>query len=139
MPRMSLAGFSTAALQREIERRRSQLPKLIAARDELNRRIADLEGAAAPEPPCEPAPAKKAAPKRSYTRRKPTGRLSLNDALTQVLTGKEAVSVPEATEGILALGYQTRSKNPQHLVKQTLYHYGDIFKRVGKGLFALKG
>jgi len=62
----------------------------------------------------------------------------LKDALSQALQGKEAVSIPEATEAVVALGYKSRSKNLQYLVKQTLYH-GESFKRVGKGLFALKG
>ena len=136
MPKVNLARVTLDRLQREIQRRREELPKLIAQRDELNRRIAELEGLAAPKRPAKKA-TRAVARKRRVKRRPRKGKLTLNDALAQVLEGKEGVSIAEATEGILALGYQTRSKNPKHLVRQTLYH-GDRFTRVGRGLFALK-
>jgi len=136
MRKANLANVSTAKLQRELERRREQLAKLIAQRDELNRRIAELEGTAAPERPAKKA--KRAVTRKRQASSKPRkGEPTLKDALAQVLEGKDGLSIAQATEELLAQGYKTRSKNPKLLVKQALYH-GGRFKRVGRGLFALK-
>lgn len=137
MPRASLTSVPLEKLQSEIARRRKELPKLIARRDELNRRIAELESLAAPAPPAEKA-RKEAKPTRR-AKRAPAkkGQPTLKEALAQVLAGKEGVSIAEITREVLARGYKTRSKNPYLLVKQTLYD-SDQFERVGKGLYALK-
>jgi len=133
MPRTKLARAPLKDLQREIERRREQLPKLIAQRDELDRRIAELEGLAAPK-----RRAKQTAKRKRRVSRKPAkGTLTLNDALAQVLQGKEAVSITDALKGVLALGYETRAKDFRFVVNRTLAR-SDRFKRVAKGVYALK-
>ena len=136
MPKVTLARVPLETLQREIQRRREELPKLVAQRDELNRRIAELEGLVAPKRPAKKA--KRAVATTRRVKRKPRkGTLTLSDALAQVLEGNEGVSIAQATKEVLARGYKTRSKNPYLLVKQALYH-GDRFKRVGRGLYAVK-
>ena len=137
MPKANLARVPLNDLEREIQRRREELPKLIAQRDELNRRIAELEGPAAPKRRARKA--RKASKRKRRVTEEPTkGTLTLNDALAQVLKGKKGVSVAEALKGVLALGYKSRSKDFRFLVNQTL-HRGDRFKRISRGVYALKG
>ena len=136
MPKANLARVPLETLQREIQRRREELPKLIAQRDELDRRIAELEGPAAPRRPAKKA--KRAVARKRRVSRKPIkGTLTLNDALAQVLEGKEGISIAEATKEVLAQGYKTRAKNPKFLVNRTLAR-DDRFKRVARGVYALK-
>ena len=136
MPKANLARVPLETLQREIQRRREELPKLIAQRDELDRRIAELEGSAAPKRRAKKA--KRPAERKRRVSGKPTkGTLTLNDALAQVLEGKEGVSIAEATKEVLAQGYKTRAKNPKFLVNRTLAR-DDRFKRVARGVYALK-
>ena len=136
MAKAKLARVPLEKLQREIQRRREELPKLIAQRDELNRRIAELEGLAARKRPAKKA--KRAVARKRRVKREPRkGKLTLNDALAQVLKGKKGVSVAEAAEGVFALGYKTRAKDPKLLVNRALCK-SDRFKRVGRGVYALK-
>ena len=135
MPRLSLAKVSTVALKEELRRRLEALPRLIAQRDELNRRIAELEALAAteeaPKPAKAPAPKKKA---RKATRAK--NPVALPEALAEAIKGKESMSIASAAEAVLASGYKTASKNFRNLVKQVLSH-DKRFKRVGKGQYTL--
>ncbi|HPD17703.1 MAG TPA: hypothetical protein PLE19_22420 [Planctomycetota bacterium] len=136
MPKLSLAKVSTAALQQELRRRLEALPKLIAERDELNRQIVELEASAAtaepPKPAKAPGPARRAR-KAKHTRRRTT----LAASLAEVMAGKGAMSIDQATEALLASGYKSASKNPRHRVKVTLWE-DERFERVGKGQYAVK-
>ena len=136
MPKVILARVPLEKLQREIQRRCEELPKLVAQRDELNRRIAELEGPAATKRRAKKAkgPAKQ---KRRVSRKPAKGTLTLNDALAQALQGKKGVSIAEAVEAVVALGHKSRSKNFRLLVTQALCNR-DRFERVGKGVYALK-
>ena len=136
MPKSKLARVPLKDLEREIQRRREELPKLIAQRDELDCRIAEIEGLAAPKRRAKKA--KRAVARKRRVSRKPAkGTLTLNAALAQVLKGKRSVSVAEATEGVLALGYTSRAKDFRFLVNQTL-RKDDRFKRIARGVYALK-
>lgn len=136
MPKLSLAKVSTAALQQELRRRLEALPKLVAQRDELNRQIAELDASAAtaepPKPTKAPAPARKARKAKRAKRR-----MSLAASLAEVMAGKGAMSIEQATEALLASGFKTKSKNPRHRVKVTLWE-DERFERVGKGQYAVK-
>lgn len=136
MPRLSLGKVSTAALKEELSRRLEALPKLIAQRDELNRRIAELEALGASEEAPKraegPAPRKKA--RKAKRAKNP---VALPEALAEAIKGKESMSIASAAEAVLAAGYKTTSRNFPHLVKQALSH-DKRFKRVGKGQYALK-
>ena len=136
MPKVNLARVPLEKLQREIQRRREELPKLVAQRDELDRRIAELEGPAAPKRRAKKA--KRAVARKRRVSGKPAkGTLTLNAALAQVLKGQRSVSVAQAMEGVLALGYKSRAKNFRFLVNQTL-RKDDRFKRIARGVYALK-
>ena len=95
MARGRLAGFSVTALTAELERRRKELPKLIAQRDELNRLIALLE-----TPGKTPAAVKvkrtKGATKAGKKRKLPRNKMSLSEALQKALAGKASMGVGDA-------------------------------------------
>ncbi len=135
MARVNLAKIPLADLAREIERRRDRLAKLVARRDELNRRIAELEKALAPLTRGKKRARRK--PTRRLVRRRRRGGKTLVECLAEALAGKDSVSIAEATEAVLALGYKSRSKDPKVVVKQALYN-SDRFTRVARGRFALK-
>jgi len=137
MARVNLAKIPLADLAREIERRRGQLARLVARRDELNRRIAELEKALAPLTSGRKKRARRKTTKRPVRRSRPRGQKTLVEYLTEALAGKESLSVAEATEAVFALGYKSRSKDPRVVVRQALYS-SDRFKRVARGRFALK-
>jgi len=133
--RVNLAKIPLADLAREIERRRDRLAKLVARRDELNRRIAELEKALAPLTRGKKRARRKST--RRLVRRRRRGGKTLVECLAEALAGKDSVSIAEATEAVLALGYKSRSKDPKVVVKQALYN-SDRFTRVARGRFALK-
>ena len=137
MPRMSLAKLSTVALQKELQRRLEALPKLIAQRDELNRRIAEIEGVPAaeqaPKPTTEPAPMKKRP--RAKRAKNP---ITLPEALVQAISGQKGVSISEAVAGVLATGYTSTSKDFPNIVKKTLAN-DKRFQRVARGVYQVRG
>lgn len=135
--RSKLASLSITVLQAEIQRRHSLLPKLLKERDELNARIAELEGVAgeavsAAAPKAEPK-AKKPGRKAKRARND----MNLQDALASVFAGKEKLGVGEAAEAVLAAGYKSKSKIFRTIVNQTLLK-DPRFKNVGRGVYALK-
>ena len=134
MPRAKLSNVSLEALQKEIQRRQKALPKLIAARDELNRQIAELQPLGAATPKAEAQVAGKLVKKG----RRAKNKISLADALAEILKGKKATAVAEATEAVLASGYKTASGAFKSLVNQTLIK-DKRFKSVSRGQYALKG
>ncbi len=136
MARVNLAKIPLADLARELERRRGQLARLVARRDELNRRIAELEKALAPLTGGKRKRARRKTTRRLVRRGRRRGQKTLVECLAEALAGKEGLSITEATEAVLALGYKSRSKDPKIVVKQALYN-SDRFKRVARGRFAL--
>jgi len=140
MPRMSLAKLSTAALKKELQRRLEALPKLIAQRDELNRRIAEIEGVAAAEQT--PKPAKSPVPRKKRARAKGAEKaktaISLPEALVQAMSGKESVSIAEAVAGVLAAGYTSAAKDFPYMVNKTLAN-DKRFERVSRGHYRVRG
>ena len=137
MPRMSLAKLSTVALKKELQRRLEALPELIAQRDDLNRRIAQLEALGAvekaPEPTSVPAPKKRG--RRAKHAKSPMG---LASTLAEAIKAKESVSVAEAAEAALASGYKSKSKDFPNLVNMTLAS-DKRFERVARGVYRVKG
>lgn len=129
MPRPKLSHISVAALQAEIKKRMSNLPKLIAQRDELNRRISELQGAKAPA--AQVAPARKV-PKAKARRAggKPLG-MYVADALAAASKG---LSVKEIERAVLKAGYPTAAKSIYNPIMKVLGKGG--FKKVRKGVYA---
>jgi hypothetical protein len=136
MPRAKLAKVSVEDLKKEIIRRQRALPKLIAKRDALNRRIAELEGLGAAKPPVARRgrkPGRK--PGRRAVRAARPG--SLASALVEALKVKGKLSVAQAAEAAEAAGYKSKSKAFQKVVGIALSQ-GTQFKRVRRGVYALK-
>jgi len=121
-------------LQKEIVRRQKLLPTLIAQRDELDRRIAEIQGLDAAEA-AEPTVAK--APGKIRRRRRARNKISLADALAACLVGKAKVTIPEAIAGVLAAGYKSKAKTFRSVVNNMLLS-DKRFKKVGRGEFTLK-
>ena len=132
MGKVTLGSVSLEDLKKELRRRQAALPALIAQRDELNRKIQELQalGQVAQVPA-----ARKAAPARA---RRTGNKLSLPQLLGKILEGKPGQSVNQLTEAALAAGYRSKSRSFKAVVRQNLYH-DKRFRRVGKGRFALKG
>ena len=132
MGKVTLGSVPLEDLRKELGRRQAALPGLIARRDELNRKIQELQalGQVAQVPA-----ARKAAPARA---RRTGNKLSLPQLLGKILEGKPGQSVNQLTEAALAAGYRSKSRSFKAVVRQNLYH-DKRFRRVGKGRFALKG
>jgi hypothetical protein len=90
MRRSKLSTIAIAVLQQKIQRRRRMLPKLIAQRDALNRKIAELQGLAQPD--ARKAAIPQAAPKKASGRRA-KNEIGLADALAQFAKENAKVSV----------------------------------------------
>jgi hypothetical protein len=137
MPKAKLAKISVEELKREISRRQRVLPALIAKRDALSCRIAEVETLGAVKSPVR-------------VRKKPGRRLgrrpalaarpgSLRSALVQALTSKGKMSVAELAAAVKAAGYKSKSKDPQNIVGMALSQNKKQFRRVRRGVYALKG
>ena len=137
MGKATLGSVSLEDLKKELRRRQAALPGLIARRDELNRKIQELQALSQVAPasatrkkaPARPAPAKV---------RRARNKLSLPQLLGKILEGKPGQSVNELTEAALAAGYRSKAKSFKAVVRQTLYH-DNRFGRVARGRFAVKG
>jgi hypothetical protein len=137
MPKAKLGKVLIAELKKEILRRTKVLPKLVAARNALDKKIAELQGLGEV----------KAAPKRARRKlgkkrgRKAQGRMragSLSSALVEALGAKGKLTVAEAAEAVVAAGYKSKSKDFQNIVSMTLAK-DKRFRRVRRGVYALKG
>ena len=137
MPRAKLAKMSVEDLKKEILRRQRVLPKLIAKRDALDKKIAELQGLgelkAAPK-----RARKKLAKKRARKAMRASRAGTLPSKLAEVLQGKARMSIAEVTEAVLAAGYKSKSKAFQKIVGMTLAQ-NKRFKRVRKGQYSLRG
>jgi len=136
MARGRLAGFSVQALTAELERRRKDLPKLIAQRDDLDRLIAQLESAGEVPVAAKTKPRKAAAMARKG-RKLPRNKMSLSEALQKVLAGKASMGVGDAMDAVKALGYKSTSSEFRSLVNQTLIK-DKHFKNVSRGMYTVR-
>ena len=142
MAKVKLAKLSVEDLKKEIARRQRKLPTLIAARDTLNRLIAELEALGGEKPT---AVARKKAGRRKAARRavkraavKPAREGSLSSTLVEALRSKGKWAVAEAAEAAIAAGYKSKSKDFVNIVSMTLSK-DKRFRRVRRGVYALKG
>jgi len=149
MPRPKLSVISTAALQAELQKRMSGLAKLIVQRDDLDRQIAELQGASAPAAvvPVAVTPVKtkgkkrgrKPGPKAAAVAMKPAARRAAGKTLAEYV--KEALAsgskgIKDIEKAVLASGYPTRAQNIYNQVATVLGK--PAFKRVEKGVYALR-
>src|SRR5690606_1388995 len=143
----ALSAISTSDLQRELERRQSQLQDLVRRRDELSAELSAIENEIAQlqpgasngvAPAATPARGRRGRPRKQAATaaaarpsgvrgRRPRNATSLVEALREVLTGN-TYSVTEAAEAVQKAGYQTTSPNFRTIVNQALLANPKIFK-----------
>lgn len=160
-PRGSRTGLSAASLadlQAEIERRTNELRDLQAQRrdvaaelDRLDREIARHggvpgvrrrgrppgSGRRGPGRPPAAAGARKKTSRRGRGGARPKNKLSLVDALSQVLTGK-TMGVSEVADAVQKAGYKTTSENFRTIVNQALINNPKAFRKVARGQYTAK-
>jgi len=137
MPRPKLEKVTIEELRKEIARRQSGLEKLVAERDELNCRIAELESLGLTAKPAAKRGRKPGRPPMQKAGRAPQPG-SLIHLLVEALAAKGKLTVAEAVDAVLAAGYKSKSKLFKLIVNQALAK-NKRFKRVGKGLYTLRG
>jgi hypothetical protein len=137
MVKARLAKVSVEDLKKEISRRQRKLPELIAARDTLNRLIAELEGLGGVKPTAI-ARRKPGRPKGARKAIRPARAGSLSSALVDALRAKGKLTVAEATDAVVAAGYKSKSKEFKKVVGITL-STDRRFRRVRRGVYALRG
>ncbi len=137
---MALSRLSTVDLRRELARRERGASKLVAQRVKLAKQIAALDaelaslGAAAPARRGRPVGSKN---KRKAARRA-RNKTSLPDTLAAAVKPGATVTVPQATNAVLASGYKTADRNFGQTIARTLAaHKG--FKRKGRGTYVRVG
>ena len=137
MPRAKLAKLAIEELKKEIVRRTKVLPKLIAMRDMLDKKISELEclGAAKPAAVVRRKPGRRTANRKVV---KPARAGSLGSTLVEALRAKGKWAVAEAAEAAIAAGYRSKSKDFANIVSMTLSK-DKRFRRVRRGVYALKG
>ncbi len=114
MAKVRVAKASVEDLKKEIVRRQRKLPELIAARDALNRQIAELEGLSGAKPRAvgRRKPGRRKAARRAV---KPARAGSLSSAFVDALGAKGKLTVAEAADAVQAAGYKSKSKDfPEH-------------------------
>ena len=156
--RSSLKTVSLSELQAEVSRRASDVGGLIAERDELATRVAELDeqiqllsslsgsATSARRSPGRPAKKKRGRPagsknrttnrttKRTATgRKRPKNSMNLAEAMAKMLKGK-TMGVNEAATNVQKAGYKTNSPNFRTIVNQTLIK-DPRFKKVARGQY----
>ena len=137
MPKAKLAKMAIAELKKEILRHTRVLPKLVAMRDALDKKIAELQSLG--EPQAAPKRGRRKLTKRRVKRAMRASRPgSLSSKLVEVFQGKKRLSIAEVIEAVLAAGYKTKAKNFSSMVSDFLAK-DKRFRRVRRGVYALKG
>ncbi len=147
----ALSRISTADLAREIEKRRSEVTKLIDRRDRLAKELSELDaqismlapGSAVVRPvstvASKPARGKKPGAKKGKIgkgapgRKRPHNDLNLAESLQKVLKNR-TMSVTEVTAEVQKAGYKTSAENFRTIVNQTLIR-DTRFKKVSRGKY----
>ena len=136
MPRAKLSDISLKQLVAEIGRRQAKLTNLLAQRDELNARIAELQAVAGAEPV---APAKRRGrpPGSKNKKAARAGAKPLVQYVQQVLAkAGRGLNAKEIEAKVLAAGYPTKAATIYNPVMKVL---GKAFKRVSRGVYTLLG
>jgi len=137
MPR-TLSKLTTDQLRAELQRRQKNISKLQAKRGrllkeigKLDRQIEDLGGQV--EPVGKPRGKGKRAAKTTGPAGKP-----LVECIKDVLAGsKGGMRVKDIASAVQKAGYKTKAKDFYRIVAATVQ--GDDFKKLGRGIYTLKG
>lgn len=147
--RPALANYPIEELQRELERRVSEVDHLVVEREEVIARLAELDAqiaaAGGPGRPGRPrVPGRRPAragrkPGRGAPGvKRPKNDMSLAEAMAKLLRNK-TLSVTEITSEVQKAGYKTHAENFRTIVNQTLIKDAR-FKKVSRGQYtAAKG
>lgn len=134
-----LVDLSTAALQRELERRQSQFTQLKKRRDQLIREVLQIDdelkvlsGAAGAAAPAAKGGAKRGPKPGAKRGPRPKNAVGLPESLAAVLKGK-TMTVSEAAEAVKKAGYKTNAVNFRVMVNQAFIKYKKLFKKVKHG------
>ena len=125
---MDLKSVSTDDLNREIERRTSEVAKLCRKRDQLLEELTTLDerlrqsGGGAVNP------------RQSSFGRRAKNTMTLGDALAESMEIRAQVSPAEAADLVIANGYQTVSRHFNMMVSNTLAK-DSRFRRVSRGQY----
>ncbi|MCL4221490.1 MAG: hypothetical protein KJZ65_08965 [Phycisphaerales bacterium] len=141
--RPALANYPIAELQREMERRASQVGDMVRERDALLARVSELEAeisafdgvlAVRAGTVRRPGRPRKAAPTRGSTgRKRPKNDMSLAEALVKLLKNR-TMGVTEITSAVQKAGYKTNAENFRTIVNQTLIKDAR-FKKISRGQY----
>ncbi|GAB4385660.1 MAG: hypothetical protein Kow0022_12440 [Phycisphaerales bacterium] len=145
--RPALANYPTEALQKELERRASQIDELVAQRDELAAQLAELDAKIAEVGGAVVSPARRVPGRRPGRRgrsgrrpgrgapgmKRPKNDMSLAEAMAKLLKNK-TLSVTEITSEVQKAGYKTHAANFRTIVNQTLIK-DPRFKKVARGQY----
>ena len=137
MRETKLASLSVEDLRKEIARRQNALPALIAKRDQLDRQIAELQALGAVKPAAKRG-SKAWGRKRARKAAQASRPGSLTSALVDALKNNDRLTVAQAVEAVRMGGYKSTSNNFRTIVGMTLSK-GKQFRRVSRGIYALKG
>jgi hypothetical protein len=138
MARPKLSNISTSTLKAELQRRVGKHSDLVAERDALDKKIAELQGldGQAPEAPQAAAkvgrkPGRK--PKTVWAGSKP-----LAEYVREVLAAApHGMGLKDIEAAVLAAGYPTRAASIYVPIKKVLPKIGT--KKLGRGVYALRG
>ncbi len=151
MAKRKLSRISTLDLRRELDRRQSQLGKLMAQREKIAAELAQLDAeleafgpVTARRGPGRPRGSKnkrKTGKRGRKTRRKNRGAvtrsensMTLTESLQKVLKGK-TMGVTEVAAAVQKAGYKTNAENFRTIVNQTLIKNPKMFKKVARGQY----
>ena len=123
-----LATTDIAELRRELAKRESVGNKLVARRDRLLKKVAEIEKEMA---------ALGVTGKAGVRVPRAKNDMSLVDALAKMLKGKER-GIPAIVAGLPAAGYVSQSPNLRTMVNVSLLKKSH-FKRTGRGVYTAKG
>ncbi len=132
----SIRSLTIADLQAELRRRQAAGKPLLARRARTAEKLARLDaelaslGVAAGD-------AVVSRGRRGPRGPRPSNSLSLVEALKKAMTGK-VLTVGEAAQAVLAMGYKTNSKNFRTVVNQTLLVNKSSFKSPERGHYTAK-
>jgi hypothetical protein len=126
----SLDALPLAALHAELARRQRAAQSLLRRRDRLREQLDEVESELS-------VMGSSASPGIEPGRKRARNASNLAEAMAGVLKGGE-LSVTELAQAVQAAGYATTSPNFRTIVNQTLIKRRDLFKRVGRGLYATK-
>ena len=152
----ALASVPTADLQRELERRMSDMSQrrdeLLSELDSIDRMMTgERRGPGRPRRkagrrgrPGRPKGAgrrrgrpPKSAAMKTRGRKRPRNKMNLVEALAAVLKGR-TMGVTEVADAVKKSGYKTTSPNFRTIVNQALLKHKSVFDKVGRGQYTAK-